>query len=125
MAANATKSVKTRSTSLAEDSFAEFAEKMDSYIKNSSVFKQVICSAVNTAVEEIVKPLQAEIASLKSEVARFKLKLAEMEAKTNDNEQYSRRNNIEGEDCYKEVLKLCEKDLNIELVKKKSTEHIA
>jgi hypothetical protein len=40
-----------------DDSFAEFAKNMDEYLKNSSVFKETIASAVVVAVEEIVKPL--------------------------------------------------------------------
>ena len=57
------------------------------------MFKETIASAVVVTVEEIVKPLHTET-SLKDEVAHLKLKLANVEAKTNDNEQYSRRNNF-------------------------------
>ncbi|CAB4028541.1 Hypothetical predicted protein [Paramuricea clavata] len=96
---------------------------MDDYLKNSSVFKETIAGAVVVAVEETVKPLHTEIASLKDEVTHLKAKLANVEVKANDNEQYSRRNNIRifglaeeiKEDCYDKVLKLCENHLNIEV----------
>ena len=86
------------------------------------MFKETIASAVVVTVEEIVKPLHTET-SLKDEVAHLKLKLANVEAKTNDNEQYSRRNNFLifglaeecNEDCYNKVFKLCEDHLNIEV----------
>lgn len=59
-----------------------------------------------------MQPLQAEIASLKSELTKVKSDLGKVKAKANDNEQYSRRNNIrifrlqeeDGEDCYETVL---------------------
>ena len=81
--------------------------------------------AFNVAVQDIVKPLNKEIASLQSEVTKLKSKLIEASAKANDNEQYSRRNNIrifglaetEGEDCYDEVLKLCQNDLEINVTR--------
>ncbi|KAJ7390354.1 hypothetical protein OS493_025605 [Desmophyllum pertusum] len=99
---------KTRSSSVVEDSAISFAKRMDQYIQNSNVFKQAIASAV----QEAVLPLQAEIASLKSELNILRSQLTEVKAKANDNEQYSRRNNIrifglpeeEGEDCYRKVL---------------------
>ena len=112
-----TSKVKTRSSNLAEESSLSFAKQMD----DSSVFKEAILEAFNVAVQDKVKPLNEEIASLQSEVTKLKSKFIEASAKANDNEQYSRRNNIrifrlaetEGEDCYDEVLKLCQNDLEI------------
>ena len=117
--------VKTRSSNLAEDSALSFAKQMDNYIKTSTVFQDAILKAFNAALEEIIKPLNKEIVSLQSEVKMLKSKLSEASAKANDNEQYSRRNNIrifglpetEGEDCYDLVLKLCQNDLEINVAR--------
>lgn len=76
---------------------------------------------MNAVIQDVVKPLQAEITSIKSEVDMLKTRLAETKAMANDNEQYSRRNNIRlfglteeaGEDCYDVVLGFCENDLKI------------
>ena len=92
--------VKTRLSNLAEDSALSFAKQMDDYIKSSTVSKAIV-KAFNTAVVDIIKAINKEIA-LPNEAS----------AKANDIEQYSRRNNIrifgladtEGEDCYNVVL---------------------
>ncbi|CAB3991401.1 Hypothetical predicted protein [Paramuricea clavata] len=115
--------IMTRSASQAEGSFAEFAKMMDEYLKNSSIFKDVIVSAVNTAIDVKIQPLQEEIASLKDEVASLKSKFVIVEAKANENEQYSRRNNIrifglpeaKDENCYKIVIDLCKDELKIDV----------
>jgi hypothetical protein len=115
--------IMTRSASQAEGSFAEFAKMMDEYLKNSSIFKDVIVSAVNTAIDVKIQPLQEEIASLKDEVALLKSKFVIVEAKANENEQYSRRNNIrifglpeaKDENCYKIVIDLCKDELKIDV----------
>ena len=80
---------------------------------------------VHAVIQEAVKPLQAEITSLKSEVNMLKTRLAETKAMANDNEQYSRRNNIRifelpeeaGENCYDLVLGFCENELKINMTR--------
>ena len=72
--------VKTRSSNLAEDSALSFAKQMDDYIKTSTVFQDAILKAFNAALEEIIKPLNKEIASLQSEVKMLKSKLSEASA---------------------------------------------
>ena len=112
--------MKTLSGNLAEDTALSFAKQMDDYIINSAVFKEAISKAFNASVNDIIKPINEEIASLQCQVKMLKSKLAEASTKANDNEQYSRRNNIrifglaefEGEDCYDVVLKLCQNDLD-------------
>ena len=113
--------MKTRSSSYTSEMAVTFAKQMDEYIKNSTVFKETISEACNAALLEIVKPLKDEIASLRNEVDQLKLKLSELSSKANNNEQYSRRNNLRifgipevvGEDCYDVVLSLCVNDLGI------------
>lgn len=117
--------MRTRSSNLAEDTALSFAKQMDDYITNSAVFKEAILKAFNVAVNEIIKPINEEIASLQCQVKMLKSKLTEVTTKANDNEQYSRRNNIrifglaetEGEDCYDVVLKLCQNDLDINVTR--------
>ena len=82
--------VKSRSSSVADEGATSFAKQMNLYVTNSAVFKQAIASAV----QEAVFPLQAEIASLKSDLINLRSQLVEAKAKSNDNEQYSQRNNI-------------------------------
>ena len=63
--------------------------------------------------------------ALKDELAKLKSELDEVKAKANNNEQYWRSNSIrilglimseeEGEDCYDNVLDLCENVLEIEV----------
>ena len=83
-------SERTRASSLAEDSAVSFAHQMDNYVTNSAIFKEVIASALKSAIQEALKPLQAEIASLQTQVLSLKSKLAKVQDKVNDNEQYSR-----------------------------------
>ena len=82
--------IMTRSASQAEGFFAEFAKMMDEYLRNSSIFKDIIVSTINTAIDVKIQQLQEEIASLKDEVASLKSKFVMAEAKANENEQYSR-----------------------------------
>ena len=100
----------------------DFVMQMDNYIKSSEVFKSVIVSALNSVISETLKPLQVEIQLLKSKNEALRCELAEVKAKFNDNEQYSRRNNIRifglhersHENCYDVVLNLCgELDIDI------------
>jgi FtsZ-binding cell division protein ZapB len=93
---------------------------MDSYIQSSEIFKKVFVEAVNSALQETLTPLYAEIKSLKSEVSSLRSELSEVKAKANENEQYSRRNNIRicrlgeenNENCYE--LRLCD-ELNLDV----------
>ena len=100
----------------------EFITQMDSYIQSSEIFKKVLVEALNSALQETLTPLYAEIKSLKSEVLSLRSELSEVKAKANDNEQYSRRNNIRifglgeenNENCYDVVLRLCD-ELNLDV----------
>ena len=80
--------VKTRSSNLAEDTALSFAKQMNDYIKNSSVFKEAISKAFNAAVNEIIKPINEELALLHCQVKMLWSKLAEASTKANDNEKY-------------------------------------
>lgn len=59
-----------------EDSFQQFGgrlslsftKQMEDYIKNSAVLKEAILKTFSAAVEEIIKSLNEEIASLQCEV---------------------------------------------------------
>lgn len=66
--AMAASKVKTRSSNLAEDLALSFTKQMEDYIKNSAVLKEAILKAFSAAVEEIIKPLIEEIASLQCEI---------------------------------------------------------
>ncbi|CAB4030000.1 Hypothetical predicted protein, partial [Paramuricea clavata] len=100
----------------------EFITQMDSYVQSSEIFKTVLVEALNSALQETLTPLYAEIQSLKSEVSSLRSELYEVKAKANDNEQYSRRNNIRifelgeenNENCYDDVLRLCD-ELNLDV----------
>jgi hypothetical protein len=100
----------------------DFVMQMDNYMKSSEVFRSVIVEALNFAISETLKPLQADIKFLKSENEALRSELAEVKAKSNENEQYSRRNNVRifglpenvRENCYDVVLDLCN-ELNIEV----------
>ena len=108
---------KTRSSSMAEDTAVSLAKHMDNYIKNSE--------AIVAAVQAAALPLRKEISGLKDELATLKSELDEVKAIANNNEQYSRSNSIrilglimseeDGEDCYDNVLDLCENVLEIEV----------
>ena len=109
---------KTRSSSMAEDTAVSFAKHMDNYIKNSE--------AIVAAVQAAALPLRkGQKKGLKDELATLKSELDEVKAIANNNEQYSRSNSIrilglimseeEGEDCYDNVLDLCENVLEIEV----------
>lgn len=78
--------MRTRSSNLAEDTALSFAKQMDDYITNSAVFKEAILKAFNVAVNEIIKPINEEIASLQCQVKMLKSKLTEVTTKANDNE---------------------------------------
>ncbi len=110
----------TRSSGAADTD--DFAMQMDNYIRSSEVFKSVIVNALNIAISETLKPLQADIKLLKSENKALRSELAEVKVKSNENEQYSRRNNVRifglpenvHENCYDVVLDLCG-ELNIDI----------
>ena len=111
----------TRSSGAADtDDFA--MQMVLNYIRSSEVFKSVIVNVLIIAISETLKPLQADIKLLKSENEALRSELAEVKAKCNENEQYSRRNNVRifglpenvHENCYDVVLDLC-CELNIDI----------
>jgi hypothetical protein len=93
-------------------------------------FKEVISNAVNEAVgaalPSIINPLEERIAALKAKAAKvnaLEKSIAHLLIKCNDNEQYSRHQNVriygfieeEGEDCIKKIVDLCKGKMGIQL----------
>ena len=117
MAALAGARAKLSSTSTVDEDAVAFAERVDAYMANSTLFKDTISGAVEAAVGSI----RMEVEDLKEEVVKLKSLLDTVTQKAIDNEQYSRRNNIrifgipevQGEDCYEIILNLCQGKLNI------------
>ena len=126
---------KTRSSSKAEGEgcLVNLDEKIEAFMK-SDVFRAVLSTAINVAVEaaikcfknEFVNLIDVRMKALEDTNTRLKCKelhrkLGEVDAKANENEQYSRRNNLrfygitekETEDCYDEVVKFCDRELGV------------
>lgn len=70
---------KTRSSNLTEEPALSVAKQMNDFIKNSTVFKEAILKAFNSAVQD----LNEEIASLQNEVKKLKSELIKASAKAN------------------------------------------
>ena len=79
------------------DKKVEVAAVMKSYL-TSQDFKDIIAKAVKEAVgqamESVLEELKAEIAVLKGKVKTLEDNLEKVAAKANDNEQFSRRQNV-------------------------------
>lgn len=103
--------------------------EFQSYL-HSDAFKEVISNAVKEAVAaallSIINPLEERIAALEAKAAKaddLEKSIARLSIKCNDNEQYSRRQNVriygfieeEGEDCIKKIVDLSKGKMDIRL----------
>ena len=102
------------------DMKAEVAAAMESYL-TSQDFKDIIAKAVKEAVgqamESILKELKAEIAVLEGKVKALEDTVEKVAAKANENEQFSRRQNVrvtgfveEEENSEEKFVNLCRGD---------------
>jgi hypothetical protein len=126
---------KTRSSSKVEGCHVNLDQKIEAFMKSDD-FRAILSTAINVAVEAAIKCFKNEFVELidvrmkaledtntrlKREVTELHRKLGEVDAKANENEQYSRRNNLrfygiiekETEDCYDEVVKFCDRELGV------------
>lgn len=113
--------------------------KMDTFLK-SDEFKDTLTASIREAIGDVIQAavtpfkeaidkfdervqeaIATEITPLKEVIKHLHRKLDEVQSKANENEQYSRRNNIrihginqtDDEDCYEEVINFCDRELNI------------
>ena len=104
----------------------EVAAAMKSYL-TSQDFKDIIAKAVKEAVgqamESILKELKAEIAFLEGKVKTLEDTIAKVAAKANDNEQFSRRQNVRvtgfvkenEENCAEKFVNLCREKIGLDV----------
>ena len=106
----------------------EVAAAMESYL-TSQDFKDIIAKAVKEAVrqavESMLKELKAEIAALEGKVKTLEDTIEKVAAKANDNEQYSRRQNVkvtgfveeeeEEENCAEKFVNLCREKIGLDV----------
>ncbi|CAB4002037.1 Hypothetical predicted protein, partial [Paramuricea clavata] len=128
---------KTRSSSKVEGEgcHVNLDQKIKAFMKSDD-FRAILSTAINVTVEAAIKCFKNEFVELidvrmkaledtntrlKRELTELHRKLGEVDTKANENEQYSRRNNLrfygiiekETEDCYDEVVKFCDRDLGV------------
>ena len=104
----------------------EVAAAMKSYL-TSQDFKDIIAKAVKEAVgqavESMLKELKAKIAALEGKVKTLEDTIEKVAAKANDNEQYSRRQNVrvtgfveeEEENCVEKFVNLCREKIGLDV----------
>ena len=104
----------------------EVAAAMKSYL-TSQEFKDIIAKAVKEAVvqpmESILKELKAEIAVLEGKVKTLEDTIEKVAAKANDNEQFSRRQNVRvtgfveenEENCAEKFVNLCREKIGLDV----------
>lgn len=104
----------------------EVAAAMKSYL-TSQDFKDIIAKAVKEAVgqamESILKELKAEIAVLEEKVKTLEDTIEKVAAKANDNEQFSRRQNVRvtgfveenEENCAEKFVNLCREKIGLDV----------
>ena len=104
----------------------EVAEALKSYL-TSQDFKDIIVKAVKEAVgqamESILKDLKAEIADLEGKVKTLEDTIEKVAAKANENEQFSRRQNVkvmdfveeEEENCAEKFVNLCKEKIGLDV----------
>ena len=108
------------------DMKVEVAAAMKSYL-TSQGFKDIIVKAVKEAVgqavESILKELKAEIAVLEGRVKTLEDTIEKVATKANDNEQFSRRQNVrvtgfveeEEENCTQKFVNLCREKIGLDV----------
>ena len=108
------------------DMKVEVAAAMKSYL-TSQDFKDIIAKAVKEAVgqamESILKELKAEIAVLEGKVKTLEDTIEKVAAKANDNEQFSRRQNVRvtgfveenEENCAEKFVNLCREKIGLDV----------
>jgi peptidoglycan hydrolase CwlO-like protein len=110
---------------------------MEAFFK-SEAFRKILSTAVNVAVETAIKCFKTEFVELidsrinvledmnkrlQEDLNKLNRRLNEVQNKANDNEQYSRRNNLriygiaekQIENCYDEVTKFCNEELGVSI----------
>ena len=104
----------------------EVAAAMASYLTYQD-FKDIIAKAVKEAVgqamESILKELKAEIAVLEGKVKTLEGTIEKVAAKANDNEQFSRRQNVrvtgfveeDDENCAEKFVNLCRGKIGLDV----------
>ena len=104
----------------------EVAEAMKSYL-TSQDFKDIIAKgvkeAVGLAMESIVKDLKTEIAALEGKVKTLEDTIEKVAAKANENEQFSRHQNVrvtgfveeEEENCAERFVNLCREKIGLDV----------
>ena len=104
----------------------EVAAAMTSYL-TSQDFKDIIAKAVKEAVgqamESVLKELKAEIAVLEGKVKTLEGTIERVAAKANDNEQFSRRQNVrvtgfveeDDENCAEKFVNLCREKIGLDV----------
>ena len=104
----------------------EVAAAMTSYL-TSQDFKDIIAKAVKEAVgqamESVLKELKAEIAVLEGKVKTLEGTIEKVAAKANDNEQFSRRQNVrvtgfveeDDENCAEKFVNLCREKIGLDV----------
>ena len=108
------------------DMKVEVAAAMKSYL-TSQDFKDIIAKAVKEAVgqavESMLKELKAEIAALEGKVKTLEDTIEKVTSKANDNEQYSRCQNVsvtgfveeEEENCAEKFVNLCREKISLDV----------
>ena len=103
----------------------EVAEVMKSYL-TSQDFKDIIAEAVKDAVgqvmESILKDLKDEFAALEGKVKTLEDAIEKVAAKANENEQFSRRQNLramgfveEADNCAEKFVNLCREKIGLDV----------
>ena len=104
----------------------DVAEAMKSYL-TSQDFKDIIAKAVKEdvgqAMESILNDLKAEIAVLEGKVKTLEDTIEKVAAKANENEQFSRRQNVrvmgfveeEEENCAEKFVNLCREKIGLDV----------
>ena len=128
---------KTHSSSKVEEFPTELEQKMEAFLK-SEAFRKILSTAVNVAVEMAIKCFKNEFVELidsridvledmnkhlQEDLNELNRRLNKVQNKANDNEQYSRRNNLriygiaekQIENCYDEVTKFCNEELGVSI----------
>ena len=108
------------------DMKVEVAAAMKSYLTSQDfkdIIAKVVKEAVGQAVESILKEMKTEIAVLEERVKTLEDTIEKVAAKANDNEQFSRRQNVrvtgfveeEEENCAQKFVNLCREKIGLDV----------